>query len=206
MEWAASTGSSAPHRAVATRFDKLAVWLRHKSRGQVVGGGRRDGGWRGYRLGSPERSAPEGSVGHLATLPATRWRSGGRGDGKTMETLPDGVTLAASLTDAPDATYSVAWSADGQWLAAAGHSGGVRLWSPETARTPRLARESDNGQNVSLTWHPSNWSWSLGPAVATTPSTCTSCTCARRATGALPLLLAHGWPGSVVEFLEVVEL
>ena len=56
----------------------------------------------------------------------------------------------------------MAWSADGQWLAAAGHSGGVRRRLPETARTPRLARESDNGQNVSLTWHPTKTLLAVG--------------------------------------------
>ena len=35
-------------------------------------------------------------------------------------------------------------------------------------------------------------------------SACTSCTSARPSPDALPLMLTHGWPGSVVEFLDVV--
>ena len=32
----------------------------------------------------------------------------------------------------------------------------------------------------------------------------TSCTCAPRKPDAMPLLLIHGWPGSIVEFLDVI--
>jgi pimeloyl-ACP methyl ester carboxylesterase len=38
-----------------------------------------------------------------------------------------------------------------------------------------------------------------------TASTCTSCTCPRQGgPKPLPLLLSHGWPGSVFEFLEII--
>ena len=42
------------------------------------------------------------------------------------------------------------------------------------------------------------------PHRRSTGSASTSCTCARRTPDALPLVITHGWPGSVVEFLEVI--
>ena len=85
----------------------------------------------------------------------------------------DGVALAAS-SPMPPMRPSVAWSADGQWLAAAT----AAACASGHRRTPGW-RGNPTTVSFSLTWHPSNWSWSLGPAAATTPWTCTSCTCAR---------------------------
>ena len=73
-----------------------------------------------------------------------------------LETLPDGVTLADSLTGAPTDTFYVTWSADGRWLAAEGSDGVVALWSPDD-RSSAPARHANRRRHthVSLTWHPS---------------------------------------------------
>jgi WD40 repeat protein len=64
------------------------------------------------------------------------------------------VQPGRSYDDAPSGTYNVAWSADGDFLAAAGR-GSVAVW-PEAGDHPTLMPGFENNDDVlGLAWHPS---------------------------------------------------
>ena len=89
-------------------------------------------------------------------------------------------------------------------------------------RWPEAAPVDDWSQGVPLRWieevcrywaeglrlaPPRSAAQSL-PAIhhrASTGSKSISSTCARRIAGAMPLIITHGWPGSIVEFHKVIE-